>query len=398
MHLDEKIIEALKKVVKFKSHNKIIPLHEPTFKSTNASKYVLECINAGMVSSIGKWGNIFENKICEYTSAKNAILVTNGTVALRLALYLVGVRREDEVLIPSISFVATANAISHLGAFPHFIDVSSQSLGMDPTSLEKRLHEVSIIRHGKLFNKFTDRQIKAILPVHIFGNPADMFKLKDIAEHWGIPIVEDSAEALGSWHKNNNSFVHCGLKGDIGILSFNGNKIITTGGGGALITNNDYLASKARHLSTTAKVPHPWEFDHDEIGWNDRMPSLNAALGVSQIENLEHKLKQKKKLYEKYELYFKDIEEIKLLSADEESISNNWLISIEFLSKDNSYVKEITEKLLKKTNDMGIYLRPLWRPLSKLKMYKNEQKGELKNSDYYEKRIICLPSSPQIMN
>ena len=396
MDLDKEILNSIIEVVRDPNKVGKIPLHEPFFESTNALKYLSECIDSGYVSSIGKWGSLFEKKICDFTGAENAILVTNGTVGLRLGLHLLGVSYDNEVLITPISFVATANAISHLGATPHFIDINESNLGMCPIALEKRLDEIAEIKNGFVFNKFTNKIIKAIMPVHVFGNPAEILEIKNVANKWNLPIIEDAAEALGSWKKNDNFFLHCGLFGEIGVISFNGNKIITTGGGGVLITNNQKLAKKARHLSTTAKKKHIYEFDHDEVAWNDRMPSLNAALGLSQIEKLEHRIFLKKKLYSKYEEVFSRIQNVRLITSKEDSISNNWLISLEIIADDNE-AEEISTKLLNEANNQGIYLRPLWKPLNKLSMYKHCPRGNLNNSDFVSKRIISLPSSPQLM-
>ena len=252
-----------------------IALHEPDFRGTHAWDYVKQCLDTGWVSSSGSWVNRLEQQLCEITGASHAVAVCNGTVALRLALHLVGVGHGDEVLIPPLSFVATANAVAHLGAVPHFVDVEISSLGLCPIALAQRLEAIAEYRHGFVFNRETGRRIAAVVPVHVFGNPALVHKLRSVTDEWGLPLVEDAAEALASWRGET----HCGLFGALGTLSFNGNKLITTGGGGALLTNDRELAKRAQYLSTTAKLPHPWDFEHDAIGWNDRLPNLNAALG-----------------------------------------------------------------------------------------------------------------------
>ena len=262
-----------------------IPLHEPDFRNTQSWDYVKDCLDSGWVSSAGSWVSRFENDLCNITGSSHAVVVSNGTNALRVALHLVGVGAGDEVILPPLSFVATANAISHLGAVPHFVDVEQDSLGLCPVALAHRLDLITEQRSGFLFNK-TGRRIAAVLPVHVFGHPAQVDRLRDVAGAWGLPLVEDAAEALGSWRGNN----HCGLFGSVGTLSFNGNKIITTGGGGALLTHDTALAKRAKHLSTTAKKSHPWSFDHDAVGWNDRLPNLNAALGVAQLDVLPKRL------------------------------------------------------------------------------------------------------------
>ena len=251
-----------------------------------------DCIDSGWVSSSGKWVTQFEELIASYTGSKYVIVVSNGTNALRLS-YMVGVRANHEVLMPPLSFVATANAVRHLGASPHFIDVEPTSLGMCPMALEKRLNNIAVKKNNHVINKFTGKKISAVVPVHVFGLPAKIIEIKRVCSEWGLPLVEDAAEALGSSVLTNKCKIHCGCFGDFGTLSFNGNKIITTGGGGAILTNNYESFKLAKHISTTAKLDHPWEFFHDQIGWNDRLPNLNAALGVSQIEKLEEKLKLK---------------------------------------------------------------------------------------------------------
>ena len=273
-----------------------ISLHEPDFRGTKAWEYVKETIDTSWVSTAGSFVERFEESVRKITGAKHAIAVSNGTVALRLALHLVDVRAQDEVIVPPLSFVATANAVSHLGAIPHFVDIDNETLGMSCMALIKRMDEIAIRKNGSVFNKETGRRISAIVPVHIFGNPADIYGLKKIADSWNLPIVEDAAEALGS----SLGGKHCGLIGDVGVLSFNGNKLVTTGGGGMIMTNSDSLASSARHLSTTAKLAHSWEIQHDQIGWNDRMPNINAALGLAQLECLNDKIIKKKQLFSQY--------------------------------------------------------------------------------------------------
>ena len=248
------ILEAIKKSIDYKGIENNINLHEPSFFDTRAFEYLKDCIDKGWVSSSGHWVKKFEEEICNFTGSNFAVAVTNGTVGLRLALHCVGVEFNSEVIMPPFTFVATANAISHLGAYPHFVDISSKNLSLDPELVKKRLEEIAIRKNGKVFNKITGRRIAAILPVHVFGMPAELFKIKEVADEWGLPIVEDAAEALGSRHYvNKNIFIHCGLIGDLGVISFNGNKLITTGGGGVIISNNEKLAMKCKHLSTTAK-------------------------------------------------------------------------------------------------------------------------------------------------
>ena len=395
-NLTDALLNKIDEVVR-QSNNEIISLHEPDFKDTNAWKYTKECIDSGWVSSAGNWVDTFEKEICKFTGSKNAIAVTNGTVALRLSLYVIGVRAGDEVLLPPMSFVATANAISHLGAIPHFIDIEPNSLSICPLALKKRLDKIILMKKGSPYNKKTGRKISAILPVHIFGNPADMDAIKEISEEYSIPIIEDAAEALGSWIKSNSKNIHCGLFGDFGIISFNGNKIITTGGGGILLTNDDKKASLARHLSTTAKTTHKWDFYHDAVGWNDRMPNINAAIGVSQIEKINYLLKRKRKLFNIYSDKFSSIKEVEILNSRKGSLSNNWLITLRFLIPNNNEAKEYSRELLFKAHKKGILLRPVWRLLHRLPMYINSPKGNLENAENQEYRLINLPSSPKLI-
>ena len=396
--LHSKILTAIESVIRSKDDSRIIPLHEPFFDNTNAWKYVKSCIDTGWVSSAGDWVTKFENRICSYTGSKYAVVVNNGTVGLRLALHVIGVKFGDEVLVPPYSFVASANAISHLGATPHFVDVEESTFSMCPKALDLLLEKIAFRKDGKIFNRETGRRIAAIMPVHVFGIPADLFSLSKISKAWGIPMVEDTAEALGSWINFEGTKIHCGLKGELGVISFNGNKLITTGGGGVLITNNEKFAIRARHLSTTAKVSHPWEFNHDEIGWNDRMPNLNAALGCSQLEVLEERLLRKKDLLEKYRSTLNHIKQVSFVSPRDGSISNNWLITILLNIEDESIVKKERDELLKQSHKRNILLRPLWKPLNKLEIYRHSPKGSLINAEKFQFSIINLPSSPQLLN
>ncbi len=380
------------------NEGKKIPIHEPNFKNTNAKSYVNECIDTGWVSTAGRWVEHFESQICQYTGSKYAIAVSNGTVGLRLALFLVGVQSSEEVIIPPMSFVATANSISHLGAVPHFVDIEEDSLGMCPKALKKRLEEVAVKKEGLTFNRISGKRIAAVLPVHVFGNPSKIIEISDICEEWNLPLVEDAAEALGSWVEYQNQKIHCGLFGDVSVISFNGNKVISTGGGGVLITNNHSLAKRARHLSTTAKINHPWNFDHDEIGWNDRLPNINAALGASQMEVLEEKLASKRKLYEKYLYIFRDMQGLEVIKESINCLSNHWLISIVLKEKDRDKLKETRDLILSLAHEKDILLRPSWNLLNNLKMYINCPSGDLEVAQDQAFRIINLPSSPQLLD
>ncbi len=401
MIYNNSINKIIEKIIFITGHteNKKLALHEPNYTNTNAINYVNECINSGWVSSAGKWVEQFEKLICEYTGAKFAIAVSNGTVALRLTMFLVGVRNSEEVLIPPMSFVATANAVCHLGAIPHFIDIEKEHLGMSPKALSERLDKVAIKKNGHIYNKNTGRRIAAIVVVHVFGYPAEIIKIKEIGQIWGIPVIEDAAEALGSWVKNEKSYKHCGLFGKASIFSFNGNKIISTGGGGMLITDDELLAKKAKHLSTTAKIKHPWAFIHDEVGWNDRLPNINSALGVSQMEVLPKRLSLKRKLHEEYCNIFNDIEEVDLINNPRNCSSNHWLVSLKINDKiPINHVKEFRDSVLNLAHQKNILLRPSWELLSSLKMFASNPKGILKNAEHQSNRIINLPSSPQLLD
>ena len=388
----ELILEVLNKVLCLHGE-KSVSLHEPNFQDSKALSYLKECLDSNWVSSSGKWVKKFEESIISFTGAQYAIAVSNGTDALRLALHLIGVCRDEEVIVPSLSFVGTCNAISHLGGIPHFVDIEKTSLGMDPISLREHLEKIAIKKEGMIINKNTGRRISAICPVHVFGNPSNCFAIKKIADTWSLPMVEDAAEALGSFISNT----HCGLIGDIGIISFNGNKLITTGGGGIIITKDKQLAERARHLSTTAKIDHPWEFIHDEIAWNDRMPNINAALGVAELENINKKLSLKKKLFNRYRDYFLNIPGINILENNlSDSISNNWLITLKIEFFDLKETIEFKNKLLDIAHKKGILLRPVWKPSHTLSIYKNNPQGDLKVTNDIYNRLINLPSSPHL--
>lgn len=386
------ILQALRQVCGPADPAKPVALHEPDFRGTKAWAYVRDCLDTGWVSTAGRWVSRFEQELCTATGAAHAVAVTNGTVALRLGLHLVGVQAGDEVVLPPLSFVATANAVAHLGAVPHFVDVEPGTLGLDPRAVQRRLEAVAELREGVLFNRATGRRIAALLPVHVFGHPVDMPELVAVAEAWGLPVLEDAAEALGSWRNDT----HCGLFGAAGCLSFNGNKLITTGGGGALLTNNPELAQRARHLSTTAKVPHPWAFDHDAVGWNDRLPNLNAALGVAQLEDLNRRLKAKRHLAGRYAQALGGLDGVELVPEPADCRSNHWLISLRLTAFDPGEAQSQRLELLEAAHGAGLLLRPAWKPLHQLPMYQACPAGPLKLAEDQAYRLVNLPSSPQI--
>lgn len=361
-----------------------IPLHTPIFDESE-EKYVVDCIRSNFVSSVGEYVNKFEEALRDFTGAKYVILAVNGTSALHIALKLAGISKDDEVLIPSMTFVATANAVSYCGAVPHFVDVDAKTLGIDSSKLDKYLNKIADFEKGFLVNKKTKRVIKAIVPMHTFGHPVDMDSLILVAQKYNLCIIEDSAESLASYYKS----IHTGNFGLMGMLSFNGNKIITTGGGGAVLTNNEELALKAKHLTTTAKVPHKWEFFHDEVGYNYRMPALNAALGVAQIKKLPDFIEKKRNLANFYKLLFKDFEEFEFFVEPEYAKSNYWLNAI--ILKEQ--YANLRDEILEETNKNGIMTRPVWRLLHTLPMYSSCPKMDLSVSESLEKRIINIPSS-----
>ncbi len=390
----ESVLQRIQTLVGSSSKDQPISLHEPDFSGTQAWNYVKDCLDSGWVSTAGHWVTRFEQKLCSITAADHAVVVSNGTVALRLALHLVGVGPGDEVLLPPLSFVATANAVAHLGAVPHFVDTEQDALGLCPVALATRLEAISEQREGTLVNRETGRRIAAVLPVHVFGHPAAVDQLRAVADLWGLPLVEDAAEALASWRGET----HCGLFGSIGTLSFNGNKIITTGGGGALLTNDSDIAKRARHLSTTAKQPHPWAFNHDAVGWNDRMPNINAALGVAQLEDLDRRLDAKRLLAKLYEEAFADLDGVELVLEPSGCRSNHWLVSLRFTSDDTLVAQAARLQLLEAAHAVGLLLRPIWTPLHQLSMYQDCPAGSLSVAASQALRLVNLPSSPQLLD
>jgi perosamine synthetase len=387
------VLKAIQQVVGASSREQPIGLHEPDFRGTQAWIYVKHCLDTGWVSTAGSWVSCFEQQLCAITGASHAVAVSNGTVALRLALHLVGVGPGDEVLLPPLSFVATANAVAHLGAEPHFVDVEPTGLGLCPKALSERLEAVAVRRDGRLVNRESGRRIAAVLPVHVFGHPAQVGLLRAVADAWRLPMVEDAAEALASWRGG----IHCGLFGAVGTLSFNGNKLITTGGGGALLTNDAELAQMARHLSTTAKRPHPWAFEHDAVGWNDRLPNLNAALGVAQLEDLDRRLQAKRHLAECYAQAFAGLEGVELLGEPAGCCTNHWLVSLRFTASDPAEADSQRLQLLEAAHGAGLLLRPIWTPLHQLPMYQICPAGSLAVANDQASRLLSLPSSPQLL-
>lgn len=379
----ESVIEAIKSVIGDSPQS----LHEPRFIGKE-KEYLLDCISTGVVSSIGSYVDSFEQELVEFTGAKHAIAVVNGTAALHISLLLAGVQAGDEVLIPSLTFVATANAVSYCGGVAHFVDSEESTLGIDVSKLRKYLEENTRIHKEALINKKTNARIRAIVPMHCFGHPSDIQGLIELATDFKLILVEDAAESLGSTYLGR----HTGTFGLTGAISFNGNKIITTGGGGAVLTDDDEIAKRGRHISKTARIPHKLNFIHDEIGYNYRMPNINAALGLAQIEGIETEIKNKRSLAANYREVFKQIEGLKFLDESRKSRSNYWLQTI-ILSEQLAFLRD---EILLETNAVGISTRPAWNLISELKPYRTNPSMELSGSKNLVKRILNLPSSAKL--
>ena len=372
------VVDCIKSVYKTDS---FIPLHEPRFLG-NEKKYLNECIDSTFVSSVGKFVDEFEEKIASYTGAKYAVATSNGTSALHISLLLANVEQNDEVITQPLTFIATCNAISYCNASPVFIDVDKDTMGMSPVALEIFLKENAEVKNQQCVNKSTGKIIKACIPMHTFGHPCRIEEIQKICKEWHIVLVEDSAESLGSFYRGQ----HTGTFGELGVISFNGNKIITSGGGGCILTNNEDLAKKAKHITTTAKEPHKWEYTHDMVGYNYRMPNLNAALIVAQLEQLDGFLKSKRSLAKIYKKFFQN-GDIHFVIDPENAKSNYWLNSIVLKSKDQR------DLFLDETNSKGIMTRPIWVLMNKLPMFEKAQCGDLTNSEWLEERVVNIPSS-----
>jgi len=379
----------MRKIVNFIQNTfkttEFIPLHEPRFIG-NEKKYLNDCIDSTFVSSVGKYVDQFEKEFASKVGSKYAIATVNGTAALHISLILADVKKEDEVITQPLTFIATCNAISYIGAKPIFVDVDLDTMCLSPESLKNFLENNCELIENKCINKTTGKIIKACVPMHTFGHPCKIDEIKKICDDWNIPLVEDAAESLGSYYKEK----HTGTFGKVGAFSFNGNKIITSGGGGVIVTDDEALAKKAKHLTTTAKVPHPFEYVHDEIGFNYRMPNLNAALLVAQLEQLDEFVENKKELALKYDEFFKSIDNIDFIKESENSSSNYWLQAV--------ILKDIKtrDEFLEFTNKNGVMTRPIWKLMNELKMFKDAQSADLKNAKYLEERVVNIPSSVRI--
>lgn len=365
----------------FKEQEAFIPLHAPYFGG-NEKKYLLDTIDSTFVSSVGAYVNRFEEMMQEITGAKYAIATTNGTTALHLALIVAGVKRDEEVITQPLTFVATANAITHAQGIPVFVDVDIDTMGLSPKALEDFLIANAEVKDGVCINKTTGRRIAACVPMHTFGFPCRIDEIAAICEHYNIALVEDAAESLGTYYKGK----HTGNFGLVAAFSFNGNKTVTCGGGGAIITNDEKLAQHAKHLSTTAKIPHPYEFVHDEVGYNYRMPNLNAAVACAQLEQLQQILDNKRALADTYKNYFAGTD-IQFVTEAVDGKGNYWLNTVVLKDLD------ARDAFLKATNDNKVMTRPIWKLMNKLAMYQHCQCGPLENSQWLEDRVVNIPSS-----
>jgi len=362
------------------------PLHEPQFEGHDAA-YVAECIETGWVSSVGKFVDRFEADLATYTGHAHAIAVVNGTAALHLSLLLAGVQPGDEVLVPALTFVATANAVTQTGAVAHFVDSEESTLGLDPAALDAHLTRSAERSPEGCRNRETGRIIRAGVPMHAFGHPTRMDDLAGIAERWSLAIVEDCAESLGSFQDGR----HTGHHGLLATLSFNGNKIVTTGGGGAILTNDEELGRRAKHLSTTAKVPHRWEYVHDAAGFNYRLPNLNAALGCAQLERLPVMLERKRAQAARYAAALDGLDGVTLFREPAGAQSNHWLHTI-LLDADQAHLRDA---ILAEGHERGALMRPAWEPLHRLPMYRDHPRAGLATAEDLHARLINLPSTPR---
>ena len=364
-----------------------VSLHAPCFIG-NEKKYLAECIDTTFVSSVGQFVDRFEEKMAQYTGAARAVTCVNGTNALHLALLLVGVERGDEVLTQALTFIATCNAIRYIDAHPVFLDVDKSTMGLSPDAMREWLSRNAEIKDSQCFNKNTQRRIKACVPMHTFGHPARIDEIAAVCKEYHIELVEDAAESLGSLYKGQ----HTGLFGRVGVISFNGNKTITTGGGGMLLFSDEELGAQAKHLTTQAKVSHRWAFMHDRVGYNYRMPNINAALGCAQLEHLEEFVLNKRETAEKYHAFFETIDDIHYFLEPENCRSNYWLNAI--LLKD----RKAQQDFLQYTNDHGIMTRSAWQLMNRLEMFKGCETDGLKHTQWLEERIVNIPSSVRLNN
>ena len=378
----EKTIDFIKDVY---GNPQFVPLSVPKFIG-NEKKYLEDCIDTTFVSSVGAYVDRFEKDMAAYTGAKKAVVCVSGTNALHMAMMLAGVERGDEVLTQALTFIATCNGISYIGAYPVFIDVDKSTMGLSPDAVKDWLVKNAEIRNGQCYNKTTGRRVKACVPMHTFGHPVRIEELAAVCSEWLLELVEDAAESIGSKYKGK----HTGLFGKVGVLSFNGNKTITTGGGGMLLFMDEELAVLAKHLTTQAKIPHRWEFKHDHIGYNYRMPNINAALGCAQLEHLDEFIADKRETARTYADYFKDKEDIEFFTEPENCYSNYWLNVVILPDRDAQ------QRFLQETNDNGVMTRPIWELMNRLPMFEHCQHDSLENTIWFADRVVNIPSSVKI--
>ncbi len=361
-----------------------VALHEPCFDG-NEWAYVKECLDTGWVSSVGKFVDRFEKDLADFTGARRAIAVVNGTAALHICLKLIGVEPGDEVLIPSLTFVATANAVCYCAAMPHFADSELTTLGLDARKLDAYLGEIAEVKQDSCYNRRSGRRIKSVVPMHTFGHPVDLDALSEVAARYRLTMIEDAAESLGSYYKGK----HTGNWGITSALSFNGNKVLTTGGGGAIITNDEELGKRAKHLTTTARIPHSWELAHDVVGYNYRLPNINAALGCAQLEQLPSFLKKKRALADRYRKVFEKVRGVTFVTEPAHSTSNYWLNAI-LLDEE---LADKRDAVLELTNQNGIQTRPAWALMHRLPMFTSCPRMDLSVAESIARRLINIPSS-----
>lgn len=379
------VVDAVERVLADASRP--VPLHVPNLGGS-CGKYVSECVETGWVSSAGAFVDRFEQDIAAYTGAKRAVAVVNGTAALHIALLMAGVKPGDEVLCPSLTFVATANSITYANAIPHFVDAESTTLGIDSPKNEEYLDTIAEHRGGSLVNKATGRRIAALVGMHAFGHPFDLPAAQRLCQRFDIPLIEDAAESLGSFVGDR----HTGTFGEVGILSFNGNKIVTTGGGGVILTNDEQQADWAKHITTTAKQPHKWAYEHDEIGFNYRMPNLNAALGCGQLEELDSMLARKRALADRYLAAFEGLDGARIILEPDGTTSNYWFVTM-ILDETNASRRDDVMGAL---HDSGFLVRPIWNPMHTLPMYRDCPRMDMTMTESLASRVINLPSSAHL--
>ncbi|MBI3534469.1 MAG: LegC family aminotransferase [Deltaproteobacteria bacterium] len=383
--LFQQLIEAIRTAIC--TNAKTVALHEPHLCGKEW-EYIKDCLDSGWISSVGKYVDLFEENLAQYTGMKRAVSTVNGTAALQVCCRLVGVESGDEVLLPSLTFVATANAVHYSGGIPHFVDCDENTLGVSPSVLRTYLRENTELRSGNCFNKKTGRRIRALIAVHVFGHPVDLDALMQICSDFKIEFIEDATESLGSQYKGR----HAGTYGKVSVLSFNGNKIISTGGGGAILTNDTTLADQAKHLTTTAKQKHPWRYFHDQIGYNFRLPNINAALGCAQLEQIDFFVSKKRALAERYKMAFSKVAGVKFFKEPPFAKSNYWLNAFLFDTPDQIR----NDAFLEYAHHCGLMLRPAWTLMHRLPMYKTCPRADLSVSENIEARLINLPSSSQL--